>query len=403
MRFATITRILDLLTLDRARTYAVLTALLGLTIAIALLLTTPDRIRNKVDFPAFYNAGRILKDYPRGELYNSKLQQALYHEIAPISAAGKSLFFVYSPFFALFFVPLAYLPYPLAFAVWVLISIGLFTSGFRLVWTAASLPKEHFTNAFLIALSFLPFYSWCLFIGQTSAFGFFWLALAVYLDRQSRFIASGLALAMLLYKPTLLLLLVPMLFVTKRWRTLYGFAAGALLVGALSLVVIGFAGVPKYFQLLAFFSRAKASGLHPVVFDVDAVSFFTPLFGERAWLIVLGLGIVAAPFLFRAWRRDRSHSFATAITWSLVLNFYVVIYDATLIILAAVLSAGALFRSRLPRGFSWLLLALFLLPWVARQSAQEFGLQPMTLALVAFGVYQLWSTIKQPQIRTANR
>lgn len=403
MSFQIITRINDLLTLDRARAYAVLTALLGLTVAIALLITRPDRIRNNVDFPAFYNAGRILKDYPRGELYNSELQQTLYHDIAPISAARKSLFFVYSPFFALFFLPLACLPYELAFAVWVLISIGLFTVGFRLVWTSASLPKEHFTNAFLIALSFLPFYSSCLLIGQTSAFGFFWLALAVYLDRQSRFIASGLALAMLLYKPTLLVLIVLMLFVTKRWRTLSGLGAGAFLLGAVSLAVIGFAGVPRYLQLLAFFSRAKASGLHPIVFDVDAVSFFTPLLGERAWLIVLGLGIAAAPFLIRAWRRDRRCSFATAITWSLVLNFYVVIYDATLIIVAVVLSAGALFRNRLPRGFSWLLLALFLLPWVARQSAQEFGLQPMTLALVAFGVYQLWSTMKKPQVRSASR
>jgi len=175
------------------------------------------------------------------------------------------------------------------------------------------------------------------------------------------------------------------------------------LLGAVSLAVIGFAGVSKYLQLLGFFSRAKRSGLHPMVFDVDAVSFFTPLFGERAWLIVLGLGTVAAPFLFRAWRRDRWSSFATTITWSLVLNFYVVIYDATLIIVAAVLSAGALLKDRLPRGFSWLLLALFLLPWVARQSAQEFGLQPMTLALVAFGVYQLWSTIKEPQVRSVNR
>ena len=401
--YKTISRLIDFLTLDRARVYAVLTALLGLTVAVALLIATPERIRNNVDFPAFYNAGRIVKDYAGGELYNSELQQTLYGEIAPVTAATKSLFFVYSPFFALLFVPLAWLPYPLAFALWVLISAVLFTVGFRLVWTAAALPQEHFTNAFVIALSFLPFYSWCLLIGQTTAFGFFWLALAIYFDRQSRSVLSGLALAMLLYKPTLLLLIVPMLFVTRRWLSLMGFAAGALLLGTVSLAVIGFAGVPRYFHLLAFFSRAKASGLHPIIFDVDALSFFIPLFGQRASLIALGFAIVVAPFLVRAWQRDSWNSFAPTITWSLVLNLYVVIYDATLIILAVVLSAGKLGQDRLPRTFRWLMLALFLLPWVAKQSTVRFGLQPMTIALVAFGVYQLHLILNKPQPRSLNR
>jgi len=198
-----------------------------------------------------------------------------------------------------------------------------------------------------------------------------------------------------LYKPTLLLLLVPMLVVTKRWRTVAGFCVGVVVLGLVSLAVIGFSGIPAYLDTLAFFSRAKATGLHLIWFDVDALSFFLPLLGKHAWLAALVLAAVVIPFLLRAWRRDPEDSFALAITWTLVLNFYVVIYDSTLIILAVVLTAGSLAHPYLPRSFRWLLLALFLVPWVARQSAQNFGFQPMTIALVAFGCYQLCTILSR--------
>jgi hypothetical protein len=395
MRVRIVARLIDLLTADRARAYAVLTMVLGLSVASYLIATTPERLTSSVDFPAFYNAGRIINEYPRGSLYERALQQTLYRDIAPVAAARTNLLFAYSPFFALFFAPLALLPYLPAFACWVLISLILFTVGLRLAWTAAALPLQHFKTGLVLSLSFLPFYSWCLLIGQTSAFGFFWLALAIYLDRKARPFASGCALALLLYKPTLLLLLLPMLVVTRRWRTLAGLGIVALILGILSLALIGTPGIPAYLDMLALFSQDKMSGQHVRFFDVDAFSFFLPVLGKYAWLAVLVLTAVITPFLIQAWRRDSKGSYALAITWTLVLNFYVVIYDATLIILAVVLTAGSLAHPHLPRGFRWLLLALFLIPWIARQSAEAYGFQPMTMALFAFGCYQIWATLNR--------
>lgn len=369
---------------------------LGVSIVLSLWIARPERLRSSVDFPAFYNAGRIINQHSGRELYNRELQQSFYREIAPEAAARTNLFFAYAPFFALLFSPLALLPYLTAFACWALISLALFTVGFRFVWTSAALPLRHFTSALVIALSFLPFYSWCLLIGQTSAFGFFWLSLAIYLDHKNQRFASGCALAVLLYKPTLLLLLIPMLAVTSRWRTLTGFGVGAVVLGMVSLAVIGLSGVPEYLDMLAFFSQAKAAGRHGLLFDVDALSFFVALLGRRyAWIAMLLLAAIVLPVLVLAWRSDSKTAFALAITWTLVLNFYVVIYDSTLIILAAVLSAGALARPHLPRGFRWLLLVLFVTPWIARQSAENFAVQPLTIAFVAFGYYQVWTTLRK--------
>ena len=399
MRLTAIAKLIDIFTPDRTRTYALLTMMFGCLVVISSFVESPERLTGGTDFPAFYNAGRILNEYSGKSLYDRELQRRLYLEVAPNAAIRRNLFFVYTPFFALVFAPLASLPYVPAFVCWILISIGLFMVGFWLAWTAASLPTEHRLNGFVLALAFLPFLTWCLFTGQTSAFGFFWLALAIYLDRKGWLFASGCALAVLLYKPTLLILLVPMLIVTKRWRSLAGFCVTATGLGLVSLAMVGFSGLPAYLSMLASFSQDKASGKHPNWADVDAFSFFLPLVNGRVSLargLVAALGIVVMPFLLAVWMRRPERAWAHAITWTLVLNIYVLIYDATFIILAVLLSIEPLILSQrqLPLSFRWLLLALFLVPWVETNMALNYGFHPMTVVLVAFGCYQLFGTLR---------
>jgi alpha-1,2-mannosyltransferase len=406
LRFIRLASLINLLTPDRARAYALLTILAGSSLALFLFVVEPQRLRDNVDFPAFYNAGRIVNEYPQGSLYNRELQRALYLQVTPRVATRSNLFFVYTPFFALVFAPLALLPYLSAFVCWMLISLALFIAGFRLAWTAASLPVAHRATGFVIALGFLPFYFLSLLAGQTVAFGFFWLALAIYFDRKGRPFWSGCALALLLYKPPLLILLVPMLVLTKRWRTLAGFCVGGVMVGLLSLAVIGVSDIPRYFDMLAAFSHDKAIGRQPIWNYVDAYSFFLPLVGGRLSLaagLVVALVLIVIPLLFVTWRLCPERAWAHAITWTLVLNLYVPIQDSTLIILAALLSIKlpALPHSGVSTGFRWLLLALFVVPWVARQSAGSYGFQPMTVALVAFGFYQFWLNLKKEGTRLA--
>jgi hypothetical protein len=391
--FATV---INLLTPERARLYAALTMALGCFVVISSFVNIPGRIRASVDFPAFYNAGRIINEYPHSSLYDRNLQHALYLEVAPTSVEDRDRFFVYTPFFALLFAPLAMLSYFPAFVLWVLISLTFFTVGFRLVWATGSLPIRHITTGFILALSFLPFYSWCLLMGQTSAFGFFFLALAIYLDRKSWTFASGCCLSLLLYKPQLLILFLPMLVWTRRWRPLVGFGVGAGILALISFAVIGYSGVANYVDMLTFFSHTKATGGHVTLLEIDAFSFFLSLAGGHnrvAYGLLVALAIIVGPFLLAAWSRRPESAWMHAITWTLVLNFYLLIYDSTLIILAIVLTAGLL--PNLPSGFRWLLLALFLVPWIETFSMRTYGFQPMTLVLGAFGCYQLIITLKR--------
>jgi hypothetical protein len=384
MHLASLANLINLLDLERASLYAVATLALGAFIIFYDFSKAPQEISGSVDFPAFYNAGRIINEFPPARLYDRALQHRFYLEIAPNSAEDR--YFAYAPFFAIFFSPLSRLSFPIAFTCWVIISLGFFVAGFGFAWSG--LPTEYRARSFAIAVSFLPFYSWCLLAGQVSAFGFFWLALSLYLDKNHRF-ASGCALAMLLYKPTLLILLLPMLLVTQRWRTLLGFALAASTLVALSLAVVGFSGIGSYLDMLRFFAEAKASG-RLTRLEVDIFAFFS-LFVGRGLAVWLGLGlaILITPMLILTWRRQPETAWAHAITWTLILNFYVLIYDTTLLILSVIIFVS-MFKLRLPRAFRWLLLLLFLVAWAEVDIVRLLGVQIMSLVLITFGCYQLY-------------
>ena len=376
-----------MLTLKRARFYALITMVFGVASVVIALNEHPERLTASVDFPAFYNAGKILNQYPIGSLYDPDLQHRLFIELAPTAAGTNgSLFFAYTPFFAVLFKPLAFLPYPIAFACWAIASLILFTFGFGLIWKTAGLPEEHRTDCYLIALSFLPMYAWCLLAGQTTAFGFFCLAFTIYLHKERRDVAAGLALSLLLYKPPLLLLIIPMLMLTRAWRTLRGFALGSFVLGILSLLLIGLNGVPGYMAMLSRFSSLKVAGHRQTWVEIDAFSFFLSLVHDRAIAIILFalLAAIALPLLAQTFKREH---WAGIITWTIILNLYVLMYDSSLIIISILLTAGSLKAQ--PKAWRLLLVVLFIAPWFETWAAQSYGFQPVSLVMIVFGFYQL--------------
>jgi alpha-1,2-mannosyltransferase len=350
------------------------------------------------DFPAFYVAGKIVNERP-ASLYDKELQRTLYRQQVP--EARGDLLFAYTPFFALVFSPLALFPLLPAYACWLFISLALFIAGFFLVWNVSSLPDSLRPIGLMLSLSFLPFASFCLVIGQSSAFGFFWLALAIYLDKHQKHLASGAALAFLLYKPTLLPLILLMLIVTGRWRAIAGFCFAGFVLGLLSLTLIGRQGLPLYLDMLSHFSQIKSSGKHPLWTDVDvysAVAIATGNFIVARW-VAIGVAAVVLPALALTWLRRPSEAWSTTITWTLMLAPYVLLHDVSLMVLAVVLTGGTVYaRRQTSRTWHWLLFALYAAPWVTRQVAQGSGIQILTLVLVVFGSYQLYLSLRREPV-----
>jgi hypothetical protein len=428
---------------SRIRFVCIVFLLLGLVL-LGISFATSDRSRTifgpplGADFAGFYTAGAILNDSEpdnRSRLYDTARQDQLYHELLPNIADDVKLPYVHPPFVAWWLHFLARLPYEWAFVTWLLISLGLYLGGLGCVHRSLSTDSRlDWTTVVLLALSFEPFLMECWLGGQLSAIGFFCLALTFALERRRQHVGAGLVLGFCLYKPTLLVLLLPLLVLGRHWRALAGFTLTGMAVAGVSYFGTGKKNCIDYAQTLLGFSRiatgddTAAGALELRLWKyVDLNSFFRLLLGGHSLLSSLLIGVVAVvplAVLARAWwqfdRTDRNRRdllWAATFTFTLVLNLYVGIYDTIVSVLAAVLTA-AFFSTRgvwrvESEGWSgaagpavscpsatlrFLLLMLFLVPWVTQPLARATGVQIYTVLLLGIGAFQLlsWGATREP-------
>jgi hypothetical protein len=359
------------------------------------------------DYAGFYMAGTLLNNFSSDQLYDLRLQDRLFHQVQPEAPPGEVLTYVHAPFVAPLFQPLARLPYAPSFMAWLVISVTLSLAGIGLTLkTASAIPALDRPTAWLLAVSFEPLVNECWLGGQASGFGLFWLALALACERRGRPFTAGLALGVLGYKPTLLTLILPMLVVGRRWRTLGGLALGATALAGLSLAVVGWHGFKSYIDLLLYYSRTVSGDR--MIFRtqkyVDILSFFKLILGvasPAARALAVALTIPALVFLAAIWAgairggRDRRElAFATTLTWTPILNPYGAVYDTVLVVPGLILTADILYRRSpparpaLPIAFQGFLGLLYLAALLSPFFAFAFGFQPLTLALASMGTYQ---------------
>lgn len=358
------------------------------------------------DFGAFYVAGQIFNQYGPERIYDVPLHRRLYKENFPDAPLDEELTYANAPFFVVPFIYLSRLPYAWAYFIWLVISVTLFVTGFSIFWRALQyLPQETWLTTLLLSLSFWPFLVECLAGGQTSAFGFFCLALAIAFETRSKF-WSGAALALCAYKPTLLFLIAPMLLVTGRWLTLVGLAAGNLVLAAFSLLLVGWQGCISFVNRLIFYSTASTTveaGLRSWKYvDINAfMRLLLPHHAQLRWIITAILVLLVIPFLIACWWRLRRESqgqllWALTLSWTPVLNIYMGIYDSTILVLAGLLLTAEFCRkgvrpAALPLAYKFLLLILYVTPLFTQPIARALGVQIYTLAVAVFGIYQLWT------------
>ena len=160
---------------------------------------------------------------------------------------------------------LARMPFFSAYLLWLGLSFCLYLGGLAILASRFG-PADPLRRSlvFCFALCFYPFIGWTVPSGQLSTIAFFFVALAFREEDLDRPFRSGVALSICLYKPTLLVLLLPMLVVTGRFRTLSGFLGGGALLGLFATVVEGVGVWPGYLKaLLSFGQGAGGPNSHP--------------------------------------------------------------------------------------------------------------------------------------------
>jgi hypothetical protein len=362
------------------------------------------------DFVAFYDAGTLINRYGVGKLYDLPLQARIYHEEFPRAEPDTTDAFQNAPFLALPLPFLSRLAYTWAYALWLMASILLYIGGFRLLWRELKrMPDSSYLTALLVAVTFMPFMVECLAGGQTTAIGFFCLASALALEGRGYSLAAGLMLSLLTYKPTLLMLICPMLLITGRWRVIAGLALGSVLLALISVAFGGWDIFSNWLYALIFTARgstAAITGLRTWKY-LDVNSFARGLAGTHTilrWIIVGAVASCVLPWLLHIWWRIRksderlkSSSWALTLAWLPVLNIYVGFYDAALVVLSVMLATEQLYRRspRLPLSYRLLLMTLYVTPWFSQSIARNTGIQLYTLVIAVWGVYLLVSVNRE--------
>jgi hypothetical protein len=352
--------------------------------------------------------GRLFDEYPSSQVYNYELQKKVCMEVHPTTGGYGPI--PYSPLLGVFFGELARLSFQAALLLWLSVSLVLYLAGLFLASGRFfhGRPAEQ-SLIICLALFFWPFIHFFT-SGQVSMIGFFALALALSEEDRNRFFSSGLALSVCLYKPTLLLLILPMLVVTRRYRTLVGFTSGALAQVLAVTAVEGPAVWPGYVHMLFSFGSAAATRTQQAftiysTYYVDLTSFFSILPGGRSWLgrgVLLVCAGCAGWGLIRAWRKQAVDARATNIlvwaatlTWTVVLNTYVGIWDSVIVLPGLIATAATLKDVAGKRTYSqfrvlWLLILLG--SWFTTSMAEATGVQFITILFALLATLQLHAT-----------
>jgi hypothetical protein len=357
------------------------------------------------DFVYHYGAGKLLNQYPASQLYNFDLQRKIFNGIYSSHdySYGPS---PYPPFVAEIFSFFARLSFEKAYFLWMGISLILYLAGIGAV-VATYFPRQRLEGAliFCFALASRAFLMDTLVNGQLSSVAVLAAGLAISLDRRSKPLSSGLALAILAYKPTLLILILPMLLLTRRFRTLAGFLAGTAVLLLASTTYAGIGIWSAYPQMLNFYGKKSGFSGHSSLMlwkyvDLNSFSYAIPGGRSTAGLAILACMIccVAAWLALLLWKSAtagtpaQSLAWAATLTWTLVLNVYIPRYDSILVAISLILTLAALqalgWRKEWGR-MVFLALMVFAATWITEEIARSYKVQILTIALIVLGVAQL--------------
>jgi hypothetical protein len=305
------------------------------------------------DFVAFYTAARMFWDGKGAQLYDLREQTACQEEIlrsldTQFRFKDGLLAYNHPPFEVLWYIPLGGLRYVHAYCVWLAISLGCFVAGVHLLLRfPCSLDRGRLGQYILGSLAFFPVFI-NLLQGQDSATLFLFWALSYWNLVRSREATAGVWLSFLLQKfqvlfPTLLVLLM-----LKRWRVLSGFLTGSLALLAVSLALVGFAGIESYGRLIVEMSGwIERRGVYPSQMHNLRAQFYVWLYGQHPVLanLLMGLASVALlVLLVRAWRGEWEPGtaqfglkFSLLVTISLLVSPHLNLHDLSCLLLPGIL------------------------------------------------------------------
>ena len=263
--------------------------------AIAWAQVTPLRERG-TDFSASYVAALLVRSGDGAQLYDQAAEHARHLTLLPTGTVI-NLPFITPPTTALLALPLTALDPGTAFRVWSVIELLMLGLAVWVAIRAAPWPAGtgRMTRAatLLMAMAAGGTYAFLL-LGQIDGIAAIGLAVAYAAWRKERSASAGfwLALAFAATKPHLAIGLGIWLVARRDWRALGGAAAGCAVVAAVSLALVGPAGLAGFISALGF-----AAGNTPGASTLGFPGLVASWLGGGTDAVVIGiLGSLVALF-----------------------------------------------------------------------------------------------------------
>jgi hypothetical protein len=282
--------------------------------------TAPDA----EDYRLHMVAARVGLQYGWSRIYDISAMRAASAGLGPVgSLVDLNHVFMSPPPAAWMVAPIAWLPLPAGYLLWTLVSLVAFIAAWWLVVPGSRLAR---VTILLVSLAVWPVH-YQFWLGQWVVFTLALLALTWWLLERDRWVAAGLVLALsLCFKPQDVLLVPVALLVSGRWKPVAVAAGAGAVIGGLSLLSLGQAGVKDWFNI--------ASQIHADPFEAPMT--YSSLFGQGAvtTAVEVTLGVVALAF---AWyRRERLDLvLALGIVGSTAAATYLHEDDVAILVLAA--------------------------------------------------------------------
>ncbi|HVO79849.1 MAG TPA: glycosyltransferase family 87 protein [Terriglobales bacterium] len=311
-------------------------AIVVIAVAVALLpLIGPERLQT-TDFVNFYVGASIVRQGQGAQLYQRSVQDQAFQAV--LGHASRQ-YFLHPAFEAAAFVPLTYLGMERGFALWSLINVALL-SLLPLVLVPSIQLVERRPYLAWSGFCLLPALT-ALTLGQDSIVLLVVLSASHTLTQKQKDLAAGLVLSLLSIKFQYLVILLPLLLWSRKWRTAAGAVIGCACLGLLSVWITGWSGQREYVAFLLDFNAHSGHGALNPTLMVNVRGFLAGL-GVAAHLsayaLLSGAVLLALAMLCSAGSQDRTLRWALYITVALVAAPYAHFPDMTMLLLPVLLA-----------------------------------------------------------------
>ena len=338
------------------------------------------------DFVSFYVSGSLARD---GN-FASLVDATRFHTAQiPFLPKGDTAFFppLYGPQLALFFSPIARLPYLAAYAVWATITLAL-------TFWSVSVLRRHvpslagFRWPVAMATAAYPPLAYLVLDGQISVLALVALSAAVVAISRGFHAAGGAMIGLLGYKISLVAPAIAVCVLAGEWTLAAAAFAVATLQLMLTVPIVGLDVVTGFLSNMASVARSPDVIVRSPFLMASFRTFWSALLptpaATLAYILSAGLSVAIAAI---GWRRSRSpvtRIGLLAIGIALAAP-HLYIYDLVILAPAFVASVGILVKTR-ALGLRWCTWLAFLGPLAAPVAALTH-VQLLTIVLATWLVF----------------